>query len=142
MDRLDRWDREIQERRLSKREQINACQPLHPSHGTIHWTACSYDQCPDHLSIKEASYFPKTKRYIYIAVLELSAAILENPEGTAQCLVQATIFGISIEVIIDTGAIGVFINPGFIARYRIPNGQKHRLYRLTLLGGKDSGRDG
>lgn len=59
-----------------------------------------------------------------------------------QLIVPVQLNGIAAAALIDSGAMGCFMNPEFAEKWDIPTTRNEKPYRLTLLGGKDAGHDG
>jgi hypothetical protein len=67
---------------------------------------------------------------------------LAATEGNSHFEFHVKIQGMKTRVMMDSGAMGNFINPEFVQENDIPTVAKRCPYQLTLLGGKDAGIDG
>lgn len=67
---------------------------------------------------------------------------LNGTAGIGHLRVNITLGGLTTKALIDSGAMGIFMDPDFARENQIPTKQKRIPYQLTLLGGKEAGIDG
>lgn len=74
------------------------------------------------------------------SVTDLELASTE--EELDQLIIPVKVDNIKTKALIDSGAMGRFMNPAFVEKWNIQTTKNPRPYKLKLLGGKDAGEDG
>lgn len=122
------------------REQISQQLDQHLLHGQIHWTACCEDQCPIHYGAKNTSgHWPSQRRNTRQKNDNREIAVIGQHHHLKA---KVSLGDKKLEVMIDSGAQGNFIDFDFVNRHEIPIQVKKNPYQITTIDGKNAGIDG